>query len=120
MSEHTPGPWYAVQVGNWWCLQTGPGYGDKSLLSSDEPIVFGGECYGDGGVTEAEAAANAQLCAAAPDLLAAVEAELVVLESQLANFDQYGIDATLARAFKVGLRKRINALRDAINKAKGE
>ena len=79
MGKHTPGPWHAVQVCNWWCLQTGPGYGDKSLLSSDEPIVFGGECYGDGGVTEAEAAANAQLCAAAPELLAACKASLAVL-----------------------------------------
>ena len=67
-----------------------------------------------------QAMAVVQLQDEVAQLLAAVEAELIVLESQLANFDQYGIDATLARAFKVGLRKRINALRDAINKAKGE
>ena len=53
-------------------------------------------------------------------LLVVCEAELLVLESQLATFDQYEIDATLARAFKVGLRKRINILRAAINRAKGE
>ena len=79
------------------------------------------QCGGVAGVKalKAEAAANAKLAAAATDLLAVCEAELIVLESQLANFEQYEIDATLARAFKVGLRQRINALRDAIDQAKG-
>ena len=58
-THFTPGPWHAVQIANWWNIQSGPMYGDTDLFNEEQ---------------HDEAAANAQLAKAAPELYLACKA----------------------------------------------
>jgi len=51
---HTKGPWFAVQYANYWVIQSENHYNDSDLLNEE---------------TCADAESNANLMAAAPDLL---------------------------------------------------
>jgi hypothetical protein len=55
--NHTPGPWYAVEYGGFWNIQTDDCYSESDVLDVEK--------VGNEETTEA----NAKLCAAAPDLL---------------------------------------------------
>jgi len=63
--KHTSGPWYAVYYAGFWNIQDGPYYRDKSLLNEE---------------VNPNAQANAQLAAAAPDLLEAIKYYFDVLK----------------------------------------
>lgn len=58
--RHTPGPWFAIQYANQWCIQSEEGYEGANSDVLDEEFTD-------------KAEANAHLIAAAPDLLAALE-----------------------------------------------
>lgn len=61
MAKHSAGQWYPTQFANMWDLKDGPFYNAKSLL----------DCHDVG---EEKAEANANLMAAAPVMLLALEA----------------------------------------------
>ena len=111
MNDHTPGPWYDV----------GPLYPDGAA----HRVVTGGEqglphiayvpknAYA---ATEAEAHANARLIAAAPELLAAVEA--LFPADHWARY--YGAPLTDVMTVELTCkREELLALKAAIAKAKG-
>jgi hypothetical protein len=109
MSKHTPGPW------KWMRNETEPGLdGDSPLVSeSGESILQLGDCYQNGGEPNA---ANANLIAAAPDLLEALELLLV---------DAENLDGNLESEFGSSKRKwespyTFDIARAAIARAKGE
>ena len=91
MSNHAPGPWYAVKCANWWNLQRFPDYEAANLLDSEDFV---------------EAEANAKLAARAPELLAR-NAELLEACKAMASKDHDFVDA-------------IQMLEAAIKKAEGE
>ncbi len=53
MSNHTPGPWYPIDFAGYWAIQNGPYYEDVDLLDVE---------------SSANAEANANLAAAAPEV----------------------------------------------------
>ena len=75
-TKHTPGPWFAVDYAGSFCIQSGPTYEDKDLLSYDS---FSGQKYC---VSIDTAEANATLAAAAPDLLEACLTAKAMYEAQ--------------------------------------
>jgi len=76
-AEFTPGPWHVVDRVN---VQSGP-IGFLAYVST----------AGARGRTIEEAEANAQLIAAAPDLLAACEALISALETAIRDFRAVGM-----------------------------
>lgn len=100
MSKHTQGPWVA-DLGEAYRVRAQRDGGQVAIMMNLKgPHGMGGRRDGD------EVAANARLIAAAPDLLAALEA---ILPDAIAN--HIGGPDTQAR---------IDAARAAIAKAKGE
>jgi hypothetical protein len=92
MNKHTPGPWAVDDNHGRRYIEPG---------SSDEPVAE--VCKKKGG----EYLANAHLIAAAPDLLAALEACESAMASCMADFNQYDQAA-------------YDAARAAIARARGE
>ena len=86
--QHTPGPWLALDY-----------------TGTDEPAwhVVPGDFHGTIATLDPEQSANARLIAAAPDLLAA-------LEALVANLDEGDFISTT----------RIDAARAALSKARGQ
>ena len=76
MSKHTPGPWMATTAG-----PVMEGYSQGHAIASLEQNTLVAGCFSDVRGGTAIAAANAQLIAAAPDLLAALERSLNWLSS---------------------------------------
>lgn len=65
--KHTPAPWFAVDYAGSFCIQNGPMYEDKDILSYDS---ISGIEYS---VTKEEAEANAALMVIAPDMFEHLE-----------------------------------------------
>ena len=107
MGKYTPGPWFVDENNNIWRRDPKELYENGGGVAGDKPLAC---CYkgwyGDG-LTGYPAAENAQLIAAAPDLLAALKQALEALE----RADDYGVP---------GLGRVIDAADDAIRKAGGE
>jgi hypothetical protein len=102
-AKHTPGPW--VVFG---CLDRFPG-----IEAADLSIVIWGDKHDESGVkgeTHEESIANANLIAAAPDLLEALEGIITTMPDleEFENPDGYSMLPFVAAA------------RSAIAKAKGE
>jgi len=78
MSEvkHTPGPWFAVRNSCYWEVNPAREVGDY-----DTPFTVADCCASDPGDTTGLQEANARLIAAAPDLLAALEGLLAILDA---------------------------------------
>jgi len=66
-TKHTPGEWHAVEYAGYMDIQTGPYYGDKSILNIEK-------------IGKWQFYANAKLISAAPDLLKAAEYALMELQ----------------------------------------
>lgn len=65
-AKHTPGPWFVVDYAGTLCIQNGPMYEDKDLLCYDS-------LWSEEEVLSKEMAeANANLMAAAPEMLEAL------------------------------------------------
>lgn len=91
MGEHTPGPWRVVHGTN---VMAKRGHGGEASVAA-----CGGYANNfDGGAYVAESEANARLIAAAPDLLAALEA--VTLLPGFEPEEPYGqaVRAAIAKA----------------------
>ena len=83
-TKHTSGPWYPVGYACYTLIQSGPDYTDTDILNSDE-------CD--------EAEANANLIAAAPELLEALKRAQEVLDKQLGTYNYMGfIESTIHKA----------------------
>lgn len=98
-TAHTPGPWHSVQ--NY-------GMGEPIKLTNPTSIAMcgsGGAYVTSLGCPPEEMAANARLIAAAPDLLAALEAILPMFDNDSPLLTVYDAEIKQARA--------------AIDKAKG-
>ena len=94
MSERTAGPWYAASTGNHQGLIIAEATGASVAVSYDS--------------------CDADLIAAAPDLLIALEKAIIHLQAQA--------DLTSSQGYEVGVKwqEALDAARDAIVKAKGE
>lgn len=100
MTNHTPGPW-SVGSDMWPYIRTISGPVGVRIGYATTGASYGVESYS---ITPEEAAANAHLMAAAPDLLAALE---WIMEAFLVGDDWIGVPVA-------------DAARAAIAKAKGE
>ena len=93
MSAHTPGPWRALRN----CLGAAITIYDER----DRPIAT---TASNGSVEtmamhrSGEVAANAQLLAAAPELLAALQSALTILVDSVGDFDIAKAEAAIAKA----------------------
>jgi len=102
--------WYidgSISMGNLDVFATDKALGDYRVCMVD---------CDDETVSEQDLAANARLIAAAPDLLAALEA---VIEDLEGNIDG-AVDGGASRDWLEDATNRLNAARDAIAKAKGD
>jgi len=81
MSKHTPGPWKATYSNYWLVESSRVQVADLFAISKDGPDDDGDDVF----ASEEEQTCNAQLIAAAPELLAACEA---VIEEQ--SIGMYG------------------------------
>jgi hypothetical protein len=99
MNKHTPGPWKSVHD---------PHYPGMMVVEGPEmPITIITSAIGVDFKSYVRRVANAHLIAAAPDLLAALEACESAMQSCMADFNQYDQAA-------------YDAARAAIARAKGE
>lgn len=104
-AQHTRAPWAWDGLELW---HIGNGYSDK-----DDPHLYTG-ILKDKRLNTSRLRGNAQLIAAAPDLLAACEAALALMEADIAD------DAVLGFGPDDELVEVVQQLRDAIIRAKGE
>lgn len=90
MTNHTPGPWQAKHVAPYCWVLYGPE--QRRIASTDPSFDDGSEAAPE------ECEANARLVAAAPDLLAALEASEKVLEEMAFRGWPVGADLDRVRA----------------------
>lgn len=99
---HTPGPWRADILDS---------YGRFEIRQSDGGRMFAqGRSWGDGATAETQEA-NARLIAAAPDLLAALEAMVIA---------NHGLPANPAEEVDLVCRAALEQARAAIARATGQ
>lgn len=107
MGKHTPGPWFVDDNNNIWRRNPIELYENGGGVAGDKPLACCNQgWYGEGQVGF-PVRANAQLIAAAPEMLEALKKALDALE----RADDYGVP---------GLGRVIDAAYDAIRKAEGE
>lgn len=91
--KHTPGPWFANQLSIYAkanCIVNGGRF--VAMCATDTPLA-----RQTAQSVDAEALANARLMAAAPELLAALEAALTVLSDSVGAFDYEAACAAIAK-----------------------
>lgn len=101
--KFTKGEWHAVDYAGSYCIQNGPDYADKDLLS------YASICGEDVSTKKEEVEANVKLITAAPDLLDAL-IELIDINESTEDFDTKVSRMVLA----------IKNSKSAIKKATGE
>lgn len=129
MAEHTPGPWLLAEDAQGPCMVMHPareGVAIASLTGTftptngfhDDWLTFDAQRRVNHSATErriAERNANARLIAAAPELLAALDGMIGLIDLVLSHDD---IPAVLARALEES--HRLSAAREASAKARGD
>lgn len=117
MDKHTPGPWFVDEKSYIWRRDPKELYENGGGVAGDKPLACCYKGWYGEGMIGYPAAANAQLIAASPDLLAALKAILpmAVLGSER---DGYCFD----RKGEVcpGCQEQLKKARAAIRKAEGE
>lgn len=104
--QHTPGPWKVERVP----IQSSGGSNTCFKIEPVGACIYDDWRPRDKGITEEKNVANANLIAAAPDLLHACRAALLW-------FHTWGLDQSVDRATKEFLDSSPRLLSEAINKA---